>query len=105
MKIYKIIVKSVLTCNYSTLRLTKAQTELDRAHRKQIRKLWEDRFKKNRYVYRDIMEIPLVFEMKKPRWRTFGHMLKLHEKAPFQMATTDCFQTLPNSKRYPGRKR
>ena len=40
------------------LRLTKAQIEeLDRVHRKQLSKLWNDPLKKNRYVYRDSMEI------------------------------------------------
>ena len=86
MKIYKTIVKSVLTYNYSTWGLTKAQIEeLDKAHRKQLRKLWNDSFKKNRYLYRDSMEIPLSIEMKKAGWRTFDHMLRLHEKTPCQI--------------------
>lgn len=68
LNIYKTIFKSVLTYNYSTRGLTKAQIEeLDRAHRKQPGKLWKDPFKKNRYVYRDSMEIPLSTEMKKAR--------------------------------------
>ena len=80
--------------------LTKAQIEeLDKAYRKQLRKLWNDSFKKNRYLYRDSMEIPLSIEMKKARWRTFDHMLRLHENM------TDYFQIPPNSKRYPARKR
>ena len=28
------------------------------------------------------MEIPLSIEMKKARWRAFGHILRLHEKTP-----------------------
>ena len=32
------------------------------------------------------MEIPFNIEMKKTRWRTFCHMLILHEKTPCQMA-------------------
>ena len=99
MKVYKTIVKSVLIYNYSTWRLTKAQIEEpDRAHRKQLRKLRKDSFKKNRYVYRGSLEIPLNTEMKKPRWRTFGHILRLHEKPPCQVAMTDYFQIPPNSK-------
>ena len=39
--------------------------------------------------------------MKKARWRTFGHMLKLHEKTPCQMTMTDYLQKQPISKRYP----
>ena len=40
-------------------------------------------------------------EMKKARWRTFGHMLRLHEKTPCQMTMTDYLQKQPISKRYP----
>ena len=70
LKIYKTIVKSVLTYKYSTRWLIKAQIEgVDRAHWKQLRKLWNDPFKNNWYVYRDSMEIQLSTEMKKPRWR------------------------------------
>ena len=47
LKIYKTIVESVLTYNYSAWGLAKAQIEeLNRAHRKQLRKLWSNSFKK-----------------------------------------------------------
>ena len=93
LNIYKTIVKSILTYNYLNWRLTQAQIkELDRAHRKQLRKLRNVPVKKNRYVYRDTMEIPLSIEMKKAKWRTFGHMLRSHKKVPCQIAMTDYFQ-------------
>ena len=106
LKIYKTIIKSIMTYNYSTWGLTKAQTEeLDRAHRKQLRKLWNDPFKKNRHLYKDSEEVPLSIEMKKARWRALGHMLRLHIKTPCQMAMTDYFMIPAKSKKYPGRKR
>ena len=91
--------------NYATWGLPKSQIEvIYRANRKQFRNLWNDPFKKNRYVYRESMEKPLSLEMKKARWKTFGHMVRLHEKTPCEITMTDYFQIPPNSKRYPGRK-
>ena len=43
--------------------------------------------------------------MKKARLRTFGHMLRLHGKAPHQMAMTDYFQIPANLKQCSWRKR
>ena len=57
----------IFTYNYSTWGLTKIQEELDRALRKQLRKLWNNPFEKNRYV-------PLSNEMNKAKWTTFGYM-------------------------------
>ena len=75
LKIYKTIVKSVLTYNYSTWGLTKEQEEeLDRTHRKQLRKIWNDPFKKNKDLYEQSKENKLSDDMRKARWRALGHM-------------------------------
>lgn len=67
LKIYKTVVKSALTTLFN-MGLTKAQIEkLDKAHRKQLRKLWNNPRQENRYVYRDSMEISLSIEMKKTK--------------------------------------
>ena len=50
--------------------------ELHKAHRKQLRKLENNPFKKKRYIYRNSMGIALSIEMKKARWRALGHMLR-----------------------------
>ena len=104
LKIYKCIVKSVLTYNICTWGLTKAQlAELDRAHQKQIRKVFNAPFKRNAHVYRDSNE-PLRIEMKEKRWRAFGHILRLDNEAPCQQAMVYYFDP-PQDAKYSGRKR
>ena len=99
LKIYKCIVKSVLTYNICTWGLTKAQlAEFDRAHRKQIRKVFNDPYKRNAHVYRDSNEKPLSIEMKEKRWRAFGHILRLDNEAPCQQAMV-YYLTLPRMQR------
>ena len=67
----------------STWGLTKSQTEeLDRAHRKQLRQIWNDKNKKNINLYKESNEIPISMEMKKARWKALGHMLRLDEETP-----------------------
>ena len=106
LKIYKTIVKSVLTYNYSTWGLTKSQTEeLDRTHRKQLRKIWNDPYKQNKHLYRDSKEVPLSIDMKRARWRAFGHMLRLDDETPCQLAMREYFNIPEKHKKYSGRKR
>ena len=60
LKLYKTLVKSVLTYNISTWGLTKKQKEeLDRFHRKQLRQIWNDKNKKNKNLYEESNEQPL----------------------------------------------
>lgn len=106
LKIYKTIVKRVLTYNFSTWGLTKAQTEeLDRKHRKQLRILWNDKNMKNTQVYSQSGEKPISGDMKIARWRAFGHMLRLDEKAPCQQAMDFYFDVPENAKKFPGKRR
>ena len=98
--------KSVLTYNYGTWGLTKAQTEeLDRTHRKQLRMIWNNPFKKNKDVYESSKEIPLSKQMKKARWQTLGHILRLNEETPAQKAMLWYFEKNEKLTKYPGRKR
>ena len=64
-KIYKSIIKSMLTYNYATWGLTKAQTEeLDRTHRKQLRKVTRNPFMKNNRLYEITKKKPLSEQMR-----------------------------------------
>ena len=94
LKIYKTIVKSVLCYNMSTWGLTKKQTdEFDRAqHRKQLRIVWNDNYKRNKEVYKDSKENSMSQHMKEARWSAFGHNLRLSNKAPSQMAMNFYFE-------------
>jgi hypothetical protein len=106
LKIYKTIVKSVLTYNMSTWGLTKNQTEeIDRLHRKQLRQIWNDKNKKNKNLYKESNERPISEEMKKARWKAFGHMLRLPEDTPCQEAMRYYFEKPFNAKKFSGRQR
>ena len=99
----KCIVKSVLTYNICTWGLTKAQlAELDRAHRKQMRKVFNDPFKRNAHVYRDSNEKPQSIETKEKRWRAFGHILRLDNEASCQQAMVYYFDPPQDAKKYSG---
>ena len=105
LKLYKTIVKSVLMYNSCTWGLTKAQTEeIDRAHRRQLRIVWNDMNKKNKQLYEESNENPISETIKRARWRAFGHMLRLNEQVPCQQAMY--YFTVPEkARKYPGRKR
>ena len=86
--------------------LTKSQAnEIDRAHRKQLRKVFNDANKHNKQLYEESNERPISLDMKENRWKAFGHMLRLDEKAPCQQAMKYYFTVPENAKRYSGRKR
>ena len=105
-KIYKAIVKPILTYNMSTWGLTKAdEQELDAAHRKQLREIWNDRRKKNKDVYKDSGEQPIRTEMTTMRWKALGHMLRLPSTAPCQLAMKYYFEKPCDAKKFSGRKR
>ena len=90
----------------STWGLTKAETgELDAAHRKQLREIWNNRRKKNKDVYHESNETPMNVQMKKMRWRAFGHMLRLPLSTPCQQAMDYYFEKPDGAKKFSGRKR
>ena len=90
----------------STWGLTKAQeNELDREHRKMLRRVIGDRNIKNEELYRRCKEKKLSIEMKKMRWQAFGHMLRLDENTPCQMAMKYYFDIPSDAKKFKGRRR
>ena len=106
LKIYKSIVKPILTYNMQTWGLTQAQTEeLDRIHRRQLRWVWNDRNKKNIDLYLQSKEVPLSNEMRNARWRALGHFLRLDVNTPCQKAMKYYFEVPKNSKKYPGQQK
>ena len=106
LRIYKTIVKSILTHNFATWGLTKAEeAELDRAHRKQLRRVWNDPHKRNKQLYEQSGEKKLSSDMRKARWSALGHMLRRHEETPCRQSMEDYFNVPENAKKYPGRKR
>ena len=106
LKIYKSIVKPVLTYNFATLALTKNESkELDCIHRKQLRQVWNDKRIHNKQLYEKSREKPLSAEMKEARWRTFGHILRLPTSTPCQQSMNYYFECPPKAKKFRGRKR
>ena len=106
-KIYKTLVKSVLTYNFGTWGLTKGETEkLNRIHRKQLRRISPNYWKmSNKRLYEECNERELSLDMKLARWRTFGHMLRLPLETPCQKAMQWYFEKPRNSKKYRGNQR
>ena len=103
LKIYKSIVKPVLTYNFATLALTKNERkELDCIQRKQLRQVWND---KRIQLYERSREKPLSAEMKEARWRTFRHILRLPTNTPCQQSMNYYFECPPKAKKFRGRKR
>ena len=94
-------IQSILTYNMSSWGLTKCWEEkMDGKHRKQLRKIWNDKNKKNvdgdwRRTYKCNME--------KDRWRSFGHILRLPDETPCQKAMQYYFDRPCNAKKYPGK--
>ena len=60
---------------------------------------------KNDKLYKESNEIAISKDMKKLRWRAFGHFLRLHENTPCNQAMKYYFEKPEISKRYPGSKR
>ena len=86
LQLYKTLVKPVLTYNYGTWGLTKAETEtLNCIHRKQLRRISPVyRSLTNKQLCEECEERELSKDMKDTRWRTFGHILRLPLEAPCQ---------------------
>ena len=105
-KIFKSITKSILTYNMSTWGLTKAQEdEFDREHRKMLRRVVGDKNMKNAQLYRRCKERKLSTDMRERRWQAFGHMLRLDEDTPCQMAMKYYFDQPTDDKKFKGRRR
>ena len=86
-KLYKALVKSILTYNCGTWAL--AQTELDAFYRKQLRKVLNIYYPKkisNKTLYKKCNEKPLSTHILESRGRLFGHILRRNEEIPANKA-------------------
>ena len=106
-KIYKTLVKTVLTYNYGTWGLTKKETEeLNVIHRKQLRRISPSHWRlSNKKLYEVCDEREISRDMQEARWRTFGHMLRLPILTPCQQAMQWYFEKPMRPKRYRGNQR
>ena len=106
-KIYKTLVKTILTYNYGTWGLTKTETEkFNRIHRKQLRRISPGYWKlSNEKLYKQCDEREISKDMQENRWRTFGHMLRLPLSTPCQQAMQWYFEKPTKGKKYRGNQR
>ena len=104
-KLYKALVKSILTYNCGTWAL--AQTELnklDAFHRKQLRKVLNIYYPtkiSNKTLCKKCNEKPLSTQILESRWRLFGHILRRNEEIPANKAMQLYFHR--TEKRFRGR--
>ena len=99
-KLYKALVKSILTYNCGTWAL--AQT--DAFHRKQLRKVLNIYYPtkiSNKTLYKKCNEKPLSTYILKSRWRLFRHILRRNEEIPANKAMQLYFHR--TEKRFRGR--
>ena len=103
-KVYKSVVKHVLTYNYSTWGLSKnEQDHLDRFHRKQLRRLCPSlKEKSNNEVYEICKDREISKDMKIARWNMFGHVLRLPRDTPAQLAMDFYFETPMHVEKFKG---
>ena len=106
-KVYKSVVKRVLTYNYSTWGLSKnEQDHLDRFHRKQLRRLCPSlKEKSNNEVYEICKDREISQDMKIARWNMFGHVLRLPRDTPAQLAMDFYFETPMHAEKFKGQSR
>ena len=104
-KLYKALVKSILTYNCGTWALTQAEmNKLDAFHRKQLRKVLNIYYPvkiSNKSLYKVCKEKPLSIFIIESRWRLFGHILRRHEQIPANKVME--FYYTEFGKRYRGR--
>ena len=104
-KLYKALVRSILTYNCGTWALTQSEEEkLDAFHRKQLRKVLNIKYPvkiTNKSLYKICDEKPISLYALENRWRLFGHILRRHTEIPANKAM-DAYFTL-DGKRSRGR--
>ena len=100
LKLYKALVKPVLTCNCGTWSLTKNDEDnIDTFHRKQLKFLIHKRF-----PHICINEYPLSLFILRSRLKLFGHILRLDEQTPAYKAMVFYFEKT-DAKGFRGRPR
>ena len=105
LKLYRALVKSVLTYNCSTWALTQAEEKkLNAFHRKQLKRVVGIRYPvkiTNKALYKQCNERPLSLYVLKNRWRLFGHILRRDREIPANKAMEGFF--VPQGDKYRGR--
>ncbi|KAK3773203.1 hypothetical protein RRG08_025869 [Elysia crispata] len=105
LKLYRALVKSVLTYNCSTWALTQAEEKkLDAFHRKQLKRVVGIRYPvkiTNKALYKQCNERPLSLYVLENRWRLFGHILRRDREIPANKAMEGFF--IPQGDKYRGR--
>ena len=94
-KLYKTLVKSVLTYNCGTWALTKTEEEkLNAFHRQQLRKILNIKYPvkiTNSSLYEKCNECPLSITLLESRWRLFGHILQRNSEIPANKSMNSYF--------------
>ncbi|GFR74953.1 hypothetical protein ElyMa_000443100 [Elysia marginata] len=97
LKLYKALVKSVLTYNCGTWAPTQSQEErLNAFHRKQLKKVLNIKYPvkiTNSSLYNKCSERPLSIFILESRWRLFGHILRRDSRIPANQAMSGYFVT------------
>ncbi|GFR82743.1 hypothetical protein ElyMa_002371300 [Elysia marginata] len=96
-KLYKALVKSVLTYNCGTWAPTQSQEErLNAFHRKQLKKVLNIKYPvkiTNSSLYNKCNERPLSIFILESRWRLFGHILRRDSQILANQAMSGYFVT------------
>ena len=107
-KLYKSLIKPILTYNSETWGLTKKEEQnLDSFHRKQLRNILNIKYPAhigNSEVYKQAREEMLSLEILKKRWKLFGHILRSNIGTPAQKAMNHYF-TKSSEKKFSGKPR
>ena len=94
-KLYRTLVKSVLTYNCGTWALTKTEEEkLNAFHRQQLRKILNIKYPvkiTNSSLYEKCNECPLSITLLENRWRLFGHILRRNSEIPANKSMNSYF--------------
>ncbi|GFS15240.1 hypothetical protein ElyMa_006766300 [Elysia marginata] len=97
LKLYKALVKSVLTYNCGTWAPTQSQEErLNAFHRKQLKKVLNIKYPvkiTNSSLYNKCNERTLSIFILESRWRLFGHILRRDSQIPANQAMSGYFVT------------
>ena len=94
-KLYRTLVKSVLTYNCGTWALAKTEEEkLNAFHRQQLRKILNIKYPvkiTNSSLYEKCNECPLSITLLESRWRLFGHILRRNSEIPANKSMNSYF--------------
>ena len=94
-KLYRTLVKSILTYNCGTWALTKTEEEkLNAFHRQQLRKILNIKYPvkiTNSSLYEKCNECPPSITLLQNRWRLFGHILRRNSEIPANKSMNSYF--------------